>query len=608
MKNINKVLLVCILAISFLCASCQDVLTDEFFSPEEYEAPTDKLGPGLFSKTLYQWQIYVQDYGEWYYALGGYSIPAYAQVGVRVPVANYANIYDYMPDLNETLPADNNIGDYFTNSYVKVNSWSVLKGLIENDFKGQILDDNFTYFQLVSIIKDFVILRNIDYFNSVPYSQALLGKEGLLFPKFDDPKEATRSILLDLESISQSLETNYNKMSPEAKAEFVIQDLAFKGDIKKWVAYANALRLKYAVRMSGVDENFAKEQIKSAITGGLPTVDCVWEMPYSQAADLPGGGTVVRGRFERFTSIFIPNVILERMNHQGFAYTAGVDDPRLPFIAAPTRYNDYRGIRLDKTYHQPEWDAIVNKPASERPVGMSDLEWTRTKRYIMNNGNDRDDRGDLTSFSYNCVSMYNPATYIYNDFPVSMMTLAEVDLLLAEVAAKNLASTGKMAGAHLADAVAHSTDFWYYVSTKSKAKFSGGDIKRFRPDKPAGADVQTYATYINTEYGKLGDIEAKMEMIMQQKYIHLNLFDANECWTELRRTRHPKLEPINFPPTYTNAKPQIERILYPSSEETVNSENYLAVKSESNYTSFIYWVPQAKRTESYYRNSFIEVE
>jgi hypothetical protein len=608
MKNINKVLLGCVTVVSFLCTSCQDTLKEQFFNPESYEAPSNKLGPGLFSQTLYSWQIYVQDYGEWWWALTGYNITAYAQVGVRVPVANYAGIYDYLPDLNETTPADNNIGNYFGNMYPKVNSWSILKGLIEKDFKGQVLDDNLPYFQLVSVIKDFVILRNIDYYNSVPYSQALLGKEAVLFPKFDDPKEATRAMLLDLKSISSSLEANYNKMSAEAKTEFAIQDLAFKGDIKKWVKYTNALCLKYAVRMSGVDEAFAKEQIQSAIAGGLPAADCTWELPFSQSADLPGGGTVVRGRFERFTSFFIPNVILERMNHQGYAYTPGVDDPRLPFIAAPTRYNDYRGIRLDKTYNQPLWDAIVNQDDANKPAGMSALEWTRTKRFIMNNSGDRDSKGDLGSFTYNCVSMYNPATYIYNDFPVSMMTLGEVDLLLAEVAAKNLASTGKTAGAHLADAVTHSTAFWYYVSTKSTAKCSVGDIKRFRPDNPAAADVQTYANYINTEYGKLGDVESRMEMIMQQKYIHLNLMDPNECWTELRRTRHPKLEPINFPPTYTNGKPVIERIMYPSSEETVNSENFLVVKPENNYTSPIYWVPTAKRAESYYGDTFIPIE
>lgn len=95
---------------------------------------------------------------------------------------------------------------------------------------------------------------------------------------------------------------------------------------------------------------------------------------------------------------------------------------------------------------------------------------------------------------------------------------------------------------------------------------------------------------------------------MQQKYIHLNLMAPNECWTELRRTRHPKLEPVNFPPYFTNIKPQVERIKYPDSEELNNTENFAKVKAENNYSSPIYYVPQDKRSESYYRDTFIEIE
>jgi hypothetical protein len=39
-------------------------------------------------------------------------------------------------------------------------------------------------------------------------------------------------------------------------------------------------------------------------------------------------------------------------------------------------------------------------------------------------------------------------------------------------------------------------------------------------------------------------MDDKMEILMQQKFIHLNLMLPYELWAELRRTGHPKLEPF----------------------------------------------------------------
>jgi hypothetical protein len=46
-----------------------------------------------------------------------------------------------------------------------------------------------------------------------------------------------------------------------------------------------------------------------------------------------------------------------------------------------------------------------------------------------------------------------------------------------------------------------------------------------------------------------------MEILMQQKYIHLNLHGVYELLAELRRTRHPKLEPISCNGTEFGDKP-----------------------------------------------------
>ncbi len=594
-------------AVALVLSSCQDKLEEAFYNPETYQAPPEKLASGLFTKTLFEWKVYVQDYGEWWWSLSGRNITAYSQIGLRPLTANYSSIFQNFEDVEtgNGFTAENGIRNYFNDMYTKMKTWSIFKQLIEEEYTGEVLDNSYVYYQLTTVIKNFTMLRNIDIFNSIPYYNAIQGNKGILFTEYDDPLEVTKSILDELKEISESLEQNYDKMSGDAKVTFAKQDLAFKGDIKMWKQYINALRLKYAVRMSAADEAYAKTQIASAIQGGLPTKDMFWHLPSNPAKDLPGGITIVRGWYERYTSFFIPNVILERMNHNKRVYEPGIDDPRLPVIASPTRYDDYRGVRMEHAYHQVAYDSIgAGKEANMRPSFIDQDFWdTYNKRYV-NNFNRTPD-GDLKYFDINCLSMYNPATYMYCDFPVYMSSLAEIDLFLAEVVAKNYASTGKTAGEHLKDAIAHSTDFWYYLNSKSIV--NPEDHPRYFPQKPSQADIDTYGGFIVTEYNKATTMDDKMEIIMQQKYIHLNLMAPNECWTELRRTRHPKLEPITFTPYYTNIKPQVERIKYPDSEELNNSENFAKVKGENNYSSPVYWVPQDKRNESYYGNSYIEI-
>ena len=50
MKNI---LLTGLAAASLLLSGCQDKLEEDFYNPENYQAPEDKLAAGLFTKTLY---------------------------------------------------------------------------------------------------------------------------------------------------------------------------------------------------------------------------------------------------------------------------------------------------------------------------------------------------------------------------------------------------------------------------------------------------------------------------------------------------------------------------------------------------------------------------
>jgi hypothetical protein len=79
--------------------------------------------------------------------------------------------------------------------------------------------------------------------------------------------------------------------------------------------------------------------------------------------------------------------------------------------------------------------------------------------------------------------------------------------------------------------------------------------------------------------------------------------EAFECMTELRRTRHPKLEPITCYGSSTrldNQTMMIERFKLPTSERTNNFDEYSKVMKDDLWGNPIFWVPQDKISEKYF--------
>ena len=57
-------------------------------------------------------------------------------------------------------------------------------------------------------------------------------------------------------------------MSTEAFGEY---DQVYNGDLKKWIKYANSLKLRMAMRLSYIDEQTAKAKAAEAIADGVIT-------------------------------------------------------------------------------------------------------------------------------------------------------------------------------------------------------------------------------------------------------------------------------------------------------------------------------------------------
>jgi SusD/RagB-like outer membrane lipoprotein len=573
-----------LLLITVLGSACTKDLTDRFSNPDVLNQGVADPVPGMLTSTLVNVYINTEDYFEWYYMLAdGLGITGYSQICERYVSTRYGFFSQYNDLVNGNGFEDygmTSVGGHiaFENTYLYLKTWQSIKDLRDSR-SGQDKLDADVYYKMVSVIRLFQTGRLVDLSNSVPYFNAFQGTVGTAanyFPAYDDPQKIYESMIDELGHLVDSLPIAYNQMSSNGKSLLQTQDVAFQGDINKWVQYANALRLKFLVRISGVDPGFLQSRLQTTLTKPLPTQDLYWHP--AAATDLVNGITWQRGIREQPYTTFIPNIIMRRMNYGTPAYEPGIDDPRLPVLALPTKYHDYRGV----SYNIDSQTVVYN--SGEKYYAYAD------------NIN--------SSLTTNAKSMYSHVTFHNNpNLPVYMFTLGETDLLLAEIELKGLASTGEAAGDHIKDEVIHSTNFWYAMNATSSypATVVNGSAPPdanthtfdtlLHPILPSAGAIAAWGDNIKSRFNLAAGPDDQMDILMQQKYIHLNLMEIEELWAELRRTRHPKLEPFTWQGTVMT--PQPERIHYPTSELSGNSQNFLKVSAQNNNTSPIFWVPPA---------------
>src|SRR2546430_8374945 len=105
------------------------------------------------------------------------------------------------------------------------------------------------YLHLGKIVNAFATARTTDLWGDMPYSEAFTARQTTgrnLFPKFDTQESVYDAILKDLNDASDGLRTLAVVHPALAK-----QDLLLKGDVLGWRRFANSVRLRLAMRLSG---------------------------------------------------------------------------------------------------------------------------------------------------------------------------------------------------------------------------------------------------------------------------------------------------------------------------------------------------------------------
>lgn len=81
-----------------------------------------------------------------------------------------------------------------------------------------------------------------DVWGNIPYSEAIKGDQGIEMPKFDNGEDIYADLLTRIDALAQT-----DLSGAQVDAEF---DFIFAGDMSKWTAFVNSLKLKLMMRQS----------------------------------------------------------------------------------------------------------------------------------------------------------------------------------------------------------------------------------------------------------------------------------------------------------------------------------------------------------------------
>jgi len=114
------------------------------------------------------------------------------------------------------------------------------------------------------ILQAFFALRITDQYGDIPYSEAADGRrEGKLDPNYDKQEAVLIQLVAELDLAIQKMDENIS-----SSYNFASNDIAYEGDITKWIKCANAVKLRIATRLLSQNESKAQEIITSVASDG----------------------------------------------------------------------------------------------------------------------------------------------------------------------------------------------------------------------------------------------------------------------------------------------------------------------------------------------------
>ena len=397
--------------------------------------------------------------------------------------------------------------------------------------KAETLDKNeaLEAYAVALILKVAGMQKSTDLYGPIPYSK--YGQGGTTTP-YDSQEAIYTQFFEELDQAVKYLNEYLSGANKDINS-LGEADLIYGGNFKKWLKWANSLRLRLAMRVSKVNPTLAKQQAEKALDG-----------QYGGIIDSNSDNVLVPT-----TNIGHPLVILAneytdtRMSADMESILTGLNDPRLPEYFSKATDTDVNVIGKYKGIRQG-----INLVSKDLRVGYSTL----GSRYDVSKRN-------IT--------------------PIILMTASEVYFLRAEGALRGWIM-GDTAENLYRKGIETSMEQWgvsgisTYLEDDTNKPANYTDPKNTKYDEVA-------ASQVTVKWNNSASNEEKLEKIITQKWIAM-FPDGAEAWAEFRRTGYPKLLPIeeNYSSGEIDSNIRIRRLSFPQNEKTgSNKEEVLKAVS-----------------------------
>ena len=371
-------------------------------------------------------------------------------------------------------------------------------------------------------------IENADLFGPMPYEEFKALRDKSPF-KYNDVRTIYYGVKKNLDDVVACLKYYKDNRSEAYKQELanvmysyltIVNDPYSKTweDMEPWIRFANSLKLRMAIHMSGIEPETAKTWAEEAVRDGVITdVDNeVAIYPVFSGKDHPL--VEITGWSDAVMGASFLN-LLENLDH--------------PYMKYLFTKNSVGLAKSPQAVEGSSCDATT--PANSVYVGMRDGVAPGEGQAAANN-------------PYCGYSMLDKAYLAQTQAPLFLMKCSEVYFLLAEGALRgwNMGGTPKQfyeQGIRYASLESRSfTGNKYnqlvdeYLNVEAPKNITYIDPQGLTPDmKPV--------TTIGVKWNESDSKETKLEKIITQKYIASFPY-SYESWVDLRRVGYPKLFPI----------------------------------------------------------------
>lgn len=215
---------------------------------------------------------------------------------------------------------------------VQDSNWSYIYRTMNNimDIQGRATESP-NLMNVAKVMEVHVMQIATDRWRDVPYSDAIKMDEGVLNPTYDTQEQIYPALLAKLKEAADGF--------AEGGGDSLNGDLLFGGDVVKWQKYCNSMRLRLAIRISGVDAALAKSTIEEVL--GNPEKYPIMEdnddnaFFYWQGSDSNYYEPVADAYRTRKTEFVASDVMVDYMNTN--------KDPRIGVYFTPTPSSQIEG-------------------------------------------------------------------------------------------------------------------------------------------------------------------------------------------------------------------------------------------------------------------------